>query len=374
MHIGFDAKRFFFNNSGLGNYSRGVVRILAEYYPENQYTLFSPREGNPNNFPVPAGSSVVYPSGAFWKKFSSVWRSYRMGESVKSRGIDIFHGLSNELPADITQSGAKSVLTMHDIIFIHFPELYKPFDRYIYTKKYRSSCEKADRIIAISKQTKGDLVNTWGINPDNIDIVYQGCDPIFYRQAGKEERAAVKAKYGLPENYIVSVGTIEERKNLMLTVKAMAEHGIGHDMDLVACGRRTPYADKIMEYAQSKNIAHRIHFIHNVSFADLPAIYQMAKVSVYASFYEGFGIPILEAFNSGIPVITTEGGVFPETGGNAAMYINPYDTEQMAVALKDIINDNNLRQLMISKGLDYAANFRDDKIARDLMAVYSKLL
>lgn len=371
MNIGFDAKRIFFNNSGLGNYSRGVVKQLHEYFPDNQYSLFTPKRGNRTGFDVPENMNVIYPGSCLNRKLSSYWRSYNMSGAIRKHGIDIYHGLSNELPADIRKSGAKSVLTMHDIIFIHFPHLYKPLDRRMYTKKYKASCDNADRIIAISIQTMNDLVNVWGVDPGKVDVVYQGCDPMFRVTAGAEHRKAVREKYSLPDNYILSVGTIEERKNLLLTVKAIAERGI--DTHLVACGRHTPYADTVMQYATEHGIDDRVKLIHNVNFTDLPAIYQMADTMTYASIYEGFGIPILEALYSRIPVITTKGGVFPETGGDACIYIDPHSTEEMADALDRVLSDTGLRSEMIAKGAEYALNFTDEKIAGNIFNVYRKL-
>ena len=203
-------------------------------------------------------------------------------------------------------------------------------------------------------------------------MVYQGCNPIFYKRADDAVIASVRAKYGLPETFILSVGTIEERKNLMLTVKAMAEGKI--DLPLVACGRKTPYADAIMEYAAMQGIADRIIMLHDVEMADLPAIYAMALVVVYVSLFEGFGIPILEALNVGVPVVTTKGGVFGETGGDACAYVGPYDVDEMIETLGKISGDTILRQSMIDKGRLWAARFTDEAVAEELNAVYRKLM
>ena len=371
MKIGYDAKRLFFNTSGLGNYSRSLAGQMTARYPDDEYTLFTPKLGNPCGFRVPEGVAVVGPDGFLSRKLPSLWRSYRMGGSIRRRGIELFHGLSNELPADIRRSGARSVVTLHDIIFVHLPELYKAADRRLYTQKYKSSCFNADRVIAISLRTKDDLVNLWNVPEEKIDVVYQGCNPVYYEPVPEEAKAAVRAKYGLPERYILSVGTIEERKNLFLTVEAMALGKI--DVDLVACGRPTPYLDKIRAFARKSGIEHRLHFFHDVTFAELPAFYQMAELLVYTSLYEGFGIPILEAFESGIPVVTSRGGVFPETGGDAAWYVDPHSAESMADALRTILGDADTRAGMVRRGAAYALNFRDETVARNIRAVYDKL-
>lgn len=372
MRIGYDAKRLFFNGSGLGNYSRSLVEAMTDYYPEDRYVLFTPKAGNPCGFPLKADTEVVAPKGFVDRKLPSLWRSMRMGRSIREQGIDLFHGLSNELPADIRRSGARSVVTMHDIIFVHMPELYTPADRRLYTRKYRGSCLAADRIIAISRQTKDDLVNLWHLPEEKIDIVYQGCNPVFHAPAEAEMEAAVRAKYGLPARYLLSVGTIEERKNLMLTVRAMVRSGI--DIDLVACGRATPYAEKIRAYVERHGISARVHFLHGVTLDELPILYRQAEALVYASFYEGFGIPILEAFESRIPVITTRGGVFPETGGGAALYVDPRDVDEMAEALREVLEKSTLRAEMIEKGARHALDFRQEAVVRNVRAVYEKIV
>mgnify|MGYP001511920656 FL=1 len=168
------------------------------------------------------------------------------------------------------------------------------------------------------------------------------------------------------------MGTIEERKNLMLTVRAMVAGKL--DIDLVACGRHTRYADRVMEYAAAHGIGSRVRMLHSVPFSDLPALYQMASVFVYPSFYEGFGIPILEALNSRVPVITTRGGVFPETGGDACIYVEPESTDEMLHALETVLGDRAAADGMRARGAAYARNFREPVIASNLTAVYRSLL
>lgn len=371
MRIGFDAKRLFFNRSGLGNYSRSTVKLLSEHFKENKYLLFTPKHGNREGFSLEDNMQVVMPSGIY-SVVPSLWRSYAMASSLRREKLDIYHGLSNELPYDIRAARCRSIVTMHDLIFVRYPELYKPADVALYKQKYGRSCRKADKIIAISQQTRDDLVELWGIPEQKIEVVYQGCNPIFYQEATPQTKAAVRTKYSLPERYILSVGSIEERKNLLLTVQAMAMGKI--DIDLVACGKHTPYADRVMNYAQQAGIAHRVHMLHNVNFEDLPAIYQMGCVMVYASIFEGFGIPILEGFNSGVPVITSQGGVFPETGGDAAMYVDPQSVDSMINAIRTVTENSALREEMITKGYAYRERFREHHIAENMMRVYRDVM
>ena len=374
MRIGYDAKRLFFNRSGLGNYSRSTVGLLARYHPENDYVLFSPRDprgGEGIDFPLMEQMHVRYPHG-LWGSAPSLWRVGRMGHAARSEGLDIFHGLSNELPSDIRSAHARSVVTMHDLIFVRYPQLYKPFDRAVYKKKYRRSCQAADRIIAISNQTREDLIDYWHVPEEKIEVIYQGCNPIFSEKASAARKAEVRKRYDLPKEYIVGVGTIEPRKNLLQTVTAVATGGL--DIDIVAVGRATPYADLLRKIAARYDILDRLHLVHDAAFEELPAIYQMSRAAVYNSVFEGFGIPILEALNSGVPVITTSGGVFEETGGNAALYVDLNDTEGMVEALRRALYDRKAREEAIMRGYIHAAKFREEAIAENLMKFYRSVL
>ena len=371
MHIGFDAKRVFFNGSGLGNYSRSSVENLCNYFPEDKYTLFSPKEGNPQNFNVELCPDIVYPTGIM-SAVPSIWRSYAMSSSIKNSGVDIFHGLSNELPCDIKRANVKSVVTLHDLIFIRYPKLYKPLDRVLYVQKYGDSCRKADHVIAISNQTKDDLVNFLDINPDKISVVYQGCSPIFYNESTQAQKVELRVKYNLPSEFILSVGTLETRKNLMLTLRAISEGNL--DINIVACGRWTPYVNELMEYAQKSGISDKITFIHDVKFLELPTLYQMSRALVYASIFEGFGIPIIEGLNSGIPVITTKGGVFTETGGDACLYVDLNSVDSMIDALTRAVNDSELRLSLKTLGAQHVLQFREQETASNMRKIYQKMI
>ena len=375
MKIGFDAKRAVNNKTGLGNYSRLVIDVLSEYYPENDYLLYTPKIKENNRLePLLERRNVELcaPSGFIGRVFSSWWRvGNGIVKDFMHDNISLFHGLSNELPLAVGDT-VPSVVTIHDLIFLHFPQFYKPIDCKIYNYKFRKACENASRIIAVSECTKRDIVNIYGTEPSKIDVVYQGCDESFKRKCSMDEKLNVRRKYNLPDgDYILYVGTVEERKNVLLAVKAL--RNIDKKTQLVIVGRETHYARQVHEYIDKYGLESRVLF-RQIHFQDLPAVYQMARAFTYPSRYEGFGIPLLEALCSGVPVVSATGSCLEEAGGEGSIYVNPDDDEGLALALTKVMEDESLREKMIIKGKEYAAQFTRKSISDNIMNVYRKVL
>ncbi len=370
MKIGFDAKRAFYNRSGLGTYSRTTIELLSKYYPSNDYFLYTPSTKKSLDIAQYHNNFVITPKNIVHQLFRSYWRSAGCINQLKNDGIQIYHGLSNEIPVGLNKTKIKSIVTIHDLIFIRYPELYKFIDRNIYYSKFKYAAKESNRVIAISKQTKNDLVKFFEIDPAKIDVVYQGCSRVFYNMVIDDVRKQVREKYNLPQNYILSLGTIEERKNLLSIVKAIHLHKI--DLPLVAIGKETPYLLKVKEYIAANHLQNRIIFIHNAPLQDLPAIYQMASIFVYPSIFEGFGIPILEALYSKVPVITTRDGCFREAGGIFSVYVEPTNIDELGNAMTKLLTETELCQKIVKYGYEYAQNFNEDRIAKNLMDVYMK--
>lgn len=371
LHIGYDAKRIFFNRSGLGNYSRDLVSVLSKYNPENQYYLFKHKEGSDVDFKTEDNVKTILPKSKLYQKFGKLWRSRGMSSEFKHYPINIYHGLSQEMPIGIEKTGVKTVVTIHDCIFLRYPELFDITYRIIFKKKYAHACKVSDRIIAISQQTKDDIIHYFNVPEEKIDIVYQGCNAAFYDTVAQNQKDEIRKKYNLPEKFILYVGTIEERKNLLSVFEAIVKDKI--DFPVVAIGRETKYTEKVKTFVKENNIDN-VTFIHDADFCDFPAIYQMATLFVYPSIFEGFGIPILEALNSGTPVITTQGGVFPEVGGDAALYAEYGNISEMGTCLRKVLSDDELRLDMARKGKQQALKFREQEMADNLMSIYRKIL
>ncbi len=373
MRIGYDAKRAFYNYSGLGNYSRSALLLLQKYFSENDYYLYTPSLKDSISFADDKGFYIRKPQGIPYNYFSSYWRSVRMSPDIRSDKLDIFHGLSNELPTDIQKSGAKSVVTIHDLIFLRFPQFFSKIDNQIYLRKFKKACVRADRIIAVSEQTKHDIVNFFQIEPEKITVSYQGCGRQFWESVSEIKKDEVRQKYNLPESFVLNVGTIEPRKNLYNLIYSLVY--AKHDAKVVAIGRPVKkYMAELQTLIKKKGLEDRVIFLHGVPNEDLPAIYQQASLFAYPSFFEGFGIPIVEAMVSGIPVITSKGSCFPETGGNAALYINPNNPEEIAILSDQVLSNSDLREDMVRKGQIHVQKFSDKSVVNSLMEVYKSML
>ena len=372
MNIGFDAKRIVRNGSGLGNYGRTLVNDLAEIVDDDtRLLLYAPDEGREElRSQVQPSDNLrfVYPQKVLVK---SLWRSRGIIKDLQRDHIDIFHGLSGELPIGIHAAGIKSVVTIHDLIFMRHPEYYHWWDVKIYTAKFHKSVKEADRIIAISECTKRDIVELGGVNPDKIEVIYQSCDTHFHHPANEDKKQEVNARYLLPARYIINVGTIEERKNILLAVKAL--HRLPEDLSLVIVGRNTPYAEQVKRYAESNGLKGRVLFLHRVPNADLPAIYQMAEACVYPSRYEGFGIPIIEAIQSGLPVVACSGSCLEEAGGPDSLYVQPDDEEGMANAILQVLKGAEGREERISRSQAYIRRFEGTDVASQVLQVYKEI-
>lgn len=371
MNIGFDAKRAFLNQSGLGNYARTLIKSLLNFYPENNYSLFTTKKGEnsfSNFISDHKNVSVIEPKNFIDKKLLARWRSYGITSLLNESILEIYHGLSNELPFNINKFKGKKIVTIHDLIFLRYPELYPFLDRKIYDKKFKSACDVADVIIAISKQTKRDIENYYSISSGKIKVIYQSCNDVFYKERKTENSQNVKTKYKLPENYLLYVGTIEDRKNLLTIVKALS---LIKNIPLVVIGKKKSYFKKVAEFIAANKLEKRILFIENVLNYDLPAIYTDAEIFIYPSLFEGFGVPIIEALTCKVPVITTKGGCFSEAGGHNSIYVEPTNHEQLSSEIEKLLLSTELRKSISEKGFEYSKRFRPEIIAEKMMKLYS---
>ena len=374
LKIGFDAKRAYQNYTGLGNYSRDLLKQMFSDFPENEYLLYTPKSTrNPrltflNEY---KNVSTRFPNSPVHKTFKGYWRSINLEKTLKKDNIDIFHGLSNEIPRR-RNSNINYIVTIHDLIFKRYPRNYRSIDRKIHNIKFRYAAKNADLTIAISEQTKSDLVNFYKIDPAKIKVLYQSCHDNFRRTYSSDVINHIKEKFQLPENFILNVGTIETRKNLNALIQAIPL--MKNDLPIVVVGRKTKYFNFLkVQMTKLKIDPSRIMFLKNVSIEELPSIYKLADLFIYPSLFEGFGIPIIESLISGTAVITTKEGCFSEAGGPDSIYIDPLNYQEIAHAVDQLLEDTQQQQLMIAAGLKYVQKFDPQKLSKELMEIYQSI-
>lgn len=373
MVIGFDAKRAFQNNTGLGNYSRMLICGLAQEHLDLQAVLYSPKMSGDyrSYFSGYANISTRQPSG--WDRYvPDLWRGFGIGMHLTGDKVKLYHGLSHELPHGIPKD-IKKVVTMHDLIVWRYPQYFKRFDRIVHRIKQQHSCKIADVVVAISEQTKRDLIDIMHVPEEKIRVLYQSCDQIFWQPIPEDDKNDIKALYHLPEKYFVCVGTIEERKNQIAAVQALKQ--LPEDVHLVIVGRpHTHYYFDLQRTIRELDLNHRVHIIQNAHFEDFPGLYANAVGSVYVSRFEGFGIPILESMCCDTPVITSNCSSMPEAGGDAALYVDPEDPQDIARRMSQLLEQPSLRQELIEKGRLQREKFSQHAIIEQFYTLYSSLV
>lgn len=372
MRIGYDAKRLYNNFTGLGNYSRNLLLNLGEFHPENEYLLYTQKVKSSTETAAlieHEGMQTKFPSG-----FKPLWRTYGIGSQLKADSIDLYHGLSNEIP--VALKGIKKIVTIHDLIFKIYPETYKTADRLIYDQKFGYACRNADHVVAISETTKQDIIRFYSIPEERISVIYQSCHPLYYRQQSKDQLAEVSSRLELPSRFMLYVGSVNERKNLLQIAKALEILRERTDVPLIVVGSGGDYKRKVEDFLLSKNLQGRVLWYSSLSSnTDLQAIYQLATLFLYPSLYEGFGIPIAEALLSGTPVITSNCSCLPEAAGPHAELVDPTSATDLAAAIYRLFNDPELCAKRSSDGLKYALEKYDRKGLTDQMNdLYKRIL
>lgn len=372
MHIGFDAKRFFHNVTGLGNYSRSTILGLAKCFPEHRYFLYAARVSGKDCTTAAKQGFAVQKASPAGNAFPALWRSFALPSAARRDRLDIFHGLSHELPFTSFPATTRTVVSVHDLLFLTHPHRYPRVDRTLYALKYRASCRRADLVVAISEHTAEEVRKYFGIPTGRIRVAYQSCDPAFAVRVDEARLQQLRRTYGLSGEYILFVGSLIPRKGVDTLLRALAAlpSSIRPELAVVGAG---PQEKDLRRHADALGLAAEAHFLGRVPPADLPGLYQMAHVFAYPSEAEGFGIPILEALYSRVPVVTSTGSCFREAGGDAALYAPPGDVPALTQALERVVTDEPLRRDMVEKGAAHAGNFHIEKTSARLMDIYKEL-
>lgn len=368
LRIGYDAKRIYQNYTGLGNYCRTLVSSIYElHWNEVWPVLYAPKVVHNNRTKDFDDRGVITPKN----KLDKIgWRSYGMSKLINNSKIDVFHGLSAELPYGLK---VPSVVTIHDLIFETHPRQYSFFDRKLYSAKAKFACKTAKKVVAISEATKQDIMKFYGTPEQKIEVIYQTCEDQFFEPVSEGKITEVKEKYNLPKDYLLYVGSVIERKKLFDIVKAVEQLG-ENSPPLVAIGNTSSkYGQQVVNYVEENSLEQKVIFL-SPDFSDFPAIYKAAIIFLYPSEYEGFGIPIIEAQAVGTPVITSAFSCLPEAAGQHSVLLNELSPTAIAEAVTDLLNHPEKRQSMSIAGLDYVKRFAKEKVTKQMVTLYQSLV
>jgi len=275
-------------------------------------------------------------------------------------------------PYPFRSRGGRIIVTVHDVSFALMPEMFTRDTISLFRKQMEVVVRRADEIIAVSERTKSDLLDLYGLDDGKIHVVLHGVEDSFKPIKELDRLEEVRMEYGLPEKFVLHVGTLEPRKNhlrLLQAYRLMCEKYTG-EYHLVICGKRGWLYDDVFEMADSPALKGKVVFTGYVRDEELPCIYNLAAAVVYPSLYEGFGLPIIEAMACGRPVLTSDRGAMAEAAEDAALLVNPEDVDEMAIGLHRLLHDETLRENLVKAGIRRAARFTWEDTARATLEVY----
>jgi glycosyltransferase involved in cell wall biosynthesis len=373
MQIGIDYTAAVRQSGGIGRYTRELVAALFKLASSHRYTVFAATGGlGKTDWRPEIGDSNVrfrpVPLTDDW--LHRLWQRLRLPIPVEviTGPLDIFYSPDFVLPP--TLRATRTLLTVHDLSFLHYPDAFVPSLREYLERVVPRSVARADRVLADSKSTRDDLVAYFDTPPEKVEVLYSGVDSRFRPEKAPGEEERLKTKYGIESPYILSVGTLQPRKNYVRLIKAFANLPLANLQLVIAGGRGWLYEEI---FAEAEKYGNRVHVLGFVDDADLPALYRGAALFAFPSLYEGFGIPPLEAMACSVPVVCSNASSLPEVAGDAALTVDPLDVNALAQAMMRVLEGPSLQQEMTDKGLAQAARFTWKKAARQLLNSFEAL-
>lgn len=369
MNIGIDIRPLMSPvRTGVGEYTYELLNAIFAIDQQNHYWLFyNSSQDIAKNVPKWAQSNVQYVATHWPNKLLNTCLKFsarpRLDKVIK-QNLDIF--FSPNLNFTALSKKVKHVLTIHDLSFALYPEFFSAKRKlWHWIINPQKQCRQANLILAPSENTKTDIVNYYQINPDKIKIIYPGLSSIFNNQP-TVDKEQIRKKYNLPDKFILFLGTIEPRKNIIGIIEALeqAHSRFNQPHSLIIAGSEGWQTKPIKQRIAKSPYKQKIHLIGYIDPQDKPCIYSLATVFVYPSFYEGFGFPILEAMSLGTPVITSNRSSLPEITDNAAYLVNPNKVTEISQAMIKLINEEKLRQHFARAGLEQAQKFNWAEAAR----------
>jgi glycosyltransferase involved in cell wall biosynthesis len=372
MHVCLDVSPTVKKDAGMGRYAGEIARAL-DPKSDIDLALFYNRQGDAllpdylNHIPY----KTVNVGNKPWRM--GVWLSQMLHWPMDQTfgAVDIFHA-TNHLLADFRQ--ARTVYTLHDLIFLHYPEYHLLYNRWYLTLTMPLYLKAADVIVTPSECSRQDAIKFYGLPGTKIKVIYEAPAPTFKALADPTDLNRVRQTYNLPEKFILHVGTIEPRKNLNRLLEAFKPLLIDWpDLKLVLVGKKGWLYNSFFQRLQTLGLQECVMFPGYVDDADVPAFYQLAEVFVFPSLYEGFGLGPIEAMTCGTPVVSSNSSSLPEVVGQAGLLVNPTDTAALSEALRRVLADPELRANLVQQGLIQAHKFSWQKAVDELEAVYQSL-
>jgi glycosyltransferase involved in cell wall biosynthesis len=365
MRVGIDARLVYYSQAGIGQYILHLVDGLAKVDRENEYVLLQSRKDDTTILEEPNFRRV-----SLWTPSHHRLERYSLNVELMRLGLDVLHS-PDFIPPH--RPSCRSVITVHDLAFLLYPHfLTKESARYY--GHIDQAVRWTDQIISVSESTKRDTIQHLGVPEEKITVVYEAANPIF-RPLGREEaREQVRDRHGVEGPYILFVSTIEPRKNVPSLLRALWQLVTCYkeDVRLVLAGGRGWLFEDAFAMVDELKLDDRVHFVGRVSSEDLLYLYNAAELLAHPAFYEGFGLPPLEAMACGLPVVASNVASLPEVVGDAGLLIDPHDVDELTVSMWRVLNDGELSQQMREKGLTQAGLFSWEKAARETMEIYQR--
>jgi glycosyltransferase involved in cell wall biosynthesis len=370
IHVGVNAHLLSmtesFRSAGISWYAQNLLRYLPDADPTIGYTVFV---GEKRYRGVPGTRLRVSHLPTQHPTIRILWEQTIQPWALRQAGVDLLHGLALVGPV---ASACPFVVTIHDLSFVSYPQNFQLLKRLYLRFFTRLSVRRARRVIAISESTKRDVVQQYGIPEDKVDLIYYGLDPIF-RPLPSDQVACFRAEQRLPERFMLFVGTLEPRKNVVRLIEAYAQLPKERPPLLLIGGKGWLY-DDIFARVEDLDLTDEVRFVGYVPAEELPWWYNAADLFVYPSLYEGFGLPPLEAMACGTPVVSSTVSSLPEVVGSGGLLVDPTDTEALASAMKRLVTDKDTHDSLRAAGLAQAQAFSWQEAAKRTVDSYRRVL
>jgi glycosyltransferase involved in cell wall biosynthesis len=369
MRIGVDARLVHHQPAGISRYTGHLLQAMAELDKEDEFIVFQHRKHQ-----LPLIQAPNFRRATLFSPVHHRLEQYALALELYRFPLDLLHS-TDFIPA--LYAPHKSVITVHDLAFLHYPH-FLTMESAAYYGLIDRAVLRADHIIVPSEHTRQDLIAQLGVSSDKVSVIYEAANPSFTPLPVVETRRQIAAKYGLPETYVFSVGTIEPRKNITGLLQAFAclrdKYGLSTPVGLAIAGSKGWLYEETLEMVRTLKLTDSTFFLGRVPDSDLHELYVGARCHVHPAHYEGFGLPPLEAMACGTPTIVSNVSSLPEVVGDAALLVNPRDTEEIAVAMHRLLTDDDLHAELSEKGLQRARTFRWEKAAQRTLEVYRQVV